>query len=210
MTDHAAARTTVQQSRAAAEFERQYARDADPWGYESNAYERAKYAATLAALPRARYGSALEIGCSIGVLTAQLAERCDRLLAIDFAETALTRARHRLAQQPQVEFRRLTLPGEYPPERFDLTLLSEVGYYWSLDDLRAAKERMIAGLTGGGHLLLVHWTPPIDDAPLTGDEVHEEFLHRNGHLLDHLVGQRLETYRIDLFARRQDEGTSTT
>ncbi len=201
MTEQSATKL-VQQSRAAAEFERQYERDADPWGYESNAYERAKYDATLAALPRARYGSALEIGCSIGVLTAQLAPRCDHLVAIDFAATALTRARTRLAQQPQVEFRRLTLPDEYPPERFDLTLLSEVGYYWSWPDLRAAKERMIAGLTSGGHLLLVHWTPPIDDAPLNGDEVHEEFLHRNGNLLDHLGGQRLETYRIDLFARR--------
>lgn len=202
MKEHSIARPRGRQSRAATAFERQYERDSDPWGYESNAYEHAKYETTLAALPRARYGTALEIGCSIGVLTARLAERCEHLLAIDFAETALTRARQRLAHQPHVEFRRLTLPGEYPPERFDLTLLSEVGYYWSWHDLRAAKERMIAGLISGGHLLLVHWTPPIDDAPLTGDEVHEEFLHRNGDLLDHLDGQRLETYRLDLFARR--------
>ena len=37
------------------------------------AYEREKYDLTLAALPEARYASALEVGCSIGVLTHDLA-----------------------------------------------------------------------------------------------------------------------------------------
>ena len=48
-------------------------------------YEREKYDATLAALPL-RVGSAFEIGCSIGVLTRRLSERCDRLLAVDVAD----------------------------------------------------------------------------------------------------------------------------
>lgn len=189
-------------SRPAASFERAYARADDPWEYETSPYERAKYAATLAALPRARYGTALEIGCSIGVLTAALAERCNTLLAIDFAENALARARVRCAGHPGVTFRRMAIPEDYPAGRFDLTLLSEVGYYWSWADLRRAIPRICAGLVSGGQLLLVHWTPTIDDAPLTGDEVHEEFLYHNGGLLDHLGGQRAETYRLDLLARR--------
>jgi SAM-dependent methyltransferase len=190
------------ESRPATAFEQAYARAADPWDYESSPYERAKYAATLAALPRPRYSAALELGCSIGVLTAALAARCDTLLAVDFAENALTRARARCAALPGVTFRRVTLPHDYPSGRFDLTILSEVGYYLSRDDLRAAVPRICGGLVGGGQLLLVHWTPIIDDAPLTGDEVHEEFLHHNGGLLDHLGGERTETYRLDLLARR--------
>ena len=189
-------------SRPAAAFERAYAHAADPWDYESSPYERAKYAATLAALPRPRYGAALELGCSIGVLTAALAARCDTVLAVDFAENALARARERCAALPGVAFRRMALPHEYPTGHFDLTLLSEVGYYLSRDDLRTAIPRMCAGLVGGGQLLLIHWTPLIDDAPLTGDEVHEEFLHHNGGLLDHLRGERAETYRLDLLVRR--------
>lgn len=189
-------------SRPAAAFEQAYARADDPWDYATSPYERAKYAATLAALPCARYSRALEIGCSIGVLTAALAERCDTLLAVDFAENALTRARARCSGLPDVTFRRLAIPEEYPAGRFDLTLLSEVGYYWSWADLRRAIPRICASLVGGGQLLLVHWIPTIDDAPLTGDEVHEEFLHHNGGLLDHLVGQRAETYRLDLLVRR--------
>jgi SAM-dependent methyltransferase len=189
-------------SRAVDHFEHLYAQQDDPWDYESSPYEQGKYAATLAALPRARYRSALEIGCSIGVLTARLAARCDRLLAVDYAPTALGRARVRCRALPWVQFRRMTLPAEYPAGPFDLTLLSEVGYYWSWPDLHLARARIIDRLAPGGQLLLVHWTPPIDDAPLTGDEVHEEFLHRGGDLLLHLGGQRAETYRLDLFERR--------
>ena len=36
-------------------FEAIYARDPDPWRFADSAYERAKYDATLAALPRPRY-----------------------------------------------------------------------------------------------------------------------------------------------------------
>ena len=42
---------------------------------------------------RERYASAFEPGCSIGVLTAQLAPRCDRLLACDVAAAAVESAR---------------------------------------------------------------------------------------------------------------------
>ena len=55
-------------------FDRKYAFDPDPWGFATSAYEADKYRATLAALPRARYRRALEVGCSIGVLTERLAE----------------------------------------------------------------------------------------------------------------------------------------
>ena len=50
-------------------------------------YERRKRALTLAALPQERYRSALEVGCSIGTLTADLAPRCDNLLAVDASGT---------------------------------------------------------------------------------------------------------------------------
>ena len=56
-------------------FDRMYAESDDPWRFETSEYERRKYAATLAALPRARYENALEIGCSIGVLTGGFSEQ---------------------------------------------------------------------------------------------------------------------------------------
>ena len=62
-------------------FEGMYADRPDPWGFETSAYEQAKYDATIAALGPAATPRALEIGCSIGVLSERLAARCDALLA---------------------------------------------------------------------------------------------------------------------------------
>lgn len=185
-------------------FDQVYQANRDPWNFESSPYERAKYAATLAALPRPHYAEAFEIGCSLGVLTAQLAPRCGHLLAVDVSEAALTQARARCAALPQVEIRLMQVPDEFPTQQFDLILVSEVGYYWSAADLARAAERLLAGLAHGGQLLLVHWTPPVHDYPLTGDDVHEFFLAKAGEEgpLRHLFGERHENYRLDLLEKR--------
>jgi SAM-dependent methyltransferase len=185
-------------------FDDVYRANEDPWAFASSPYERAKYADTLAALSQPRYERAFEIGCSIGVLTAQLAQRCGRLLSIDVSEAALAQARQRCAGLPQVELRKMQVPSEFPDEQFDLILLSEVGYYWSPADLARAADLMLAALPMGALLLLVHWTPVVPDYPQTGDEVHDFFLQRAGPggLLQHLHGHRADKYRLDLFARR--------
>lgn len=185
-------------------FDDVYRANEDPWKFESSPYEREKYAATVAALPHAHYDRAFEVGCSLGVLTEQLAPRCGHLLAVDVAEAPLVRARQRCAHLPQVEFRLLRLPAEFPEGQFELIVLSEVGYYWSPDDLARAAEQLIAALPTGGQLLLVHWTPYVHDYPLTGDEVHDFFLAKtkeNGPL-HHLNGFRHDTYRLDLLEKR--------
>ena len=61
-------------------FRRIYERNADPWQFETSGYEAGKYKETMASLPRERYERGVEIGCSIGVLTEQLAGRCEELL----------------------------------------------------------------------------------------------------------------------------------
>ena len=116
-------------------FDGIYAASADPWQFETGSYEQAKYAATIAALPERRFGHGLEIGCSIGVLTALFAEHCDHILALDVNKVALQQARQRLAGQPNVAFAQLQVPQRFPDGAFDLVLVSEVGYYWSRDDL---------------------------------------------------------------------------
>ena len=57
-------------------FDAVYAASSDPWQFATSDYERAKYAATVAALPKPHFEQAFEIGCSIGVLTGLLAQRC--------------------------------------------------------------------------------------------------------------------------------------
>lgn len=182
-------------------FERVYAADPDPWRFETSAYEHAKYARTLAVLPQARFDRAVEIGCSIGVLTEQLAARCASLLALDVSEAALAQARVRCAALPQVSCVRMQVPDEVPDGGFDLVLLSEVGYYWSRADLQRASAWMVSALWPGGALVLVHWTDPVHDYPLTGDQVHDHFLDiAEQGSLTHRHGERHARYRLDVFA----------
>lgn len=182
-------------------FETMYRADPDPWNFETSDYEAQKYQTTIAALPKDRYSKALEIGGSIGVLTALLARRCESLLSIDVSETAQQQAIARCQDLPHVCFKIASVPQAYPDEMFDLTLLSEVGYYLSWDDLKKTQQLIIDRLHVGGHLLLVHWTLFAKDYPLTGDEVHESFLQLNDTHLKHLQGLREEQYRLDLFER---------
>jgi SAM-dependent methyltransferase len=182
-------------------FERVYAANPDPWGYETSDYEDRKYATTLAALPRDCYACGLEIGCSVGVLTERLARRCEHLLAIDVNGRALARARERSALRQNVEFDQMQVPQSFPTGTFDLIVVSEIGYYWSRDDLALAASRILGALRDHGSLLLVHWTDPVHDYPLTGDDVHEHFMQLVGDgLLGHVLCERKPRYRLDLFS----------
>ena len=181
-------------------FEQMYRDDPDPWGFETSDYEALKYKTTIDALPKARYHNALEIGGSIGVLTALLADKCDSLLSIDVSETAQKKAIARCRDLSQVRFKIAQIPQDFPNESFDLILVSEVGYYLSWSDLKQTQQLILDRLEAGGHLLLVHWTLYAKDYPLTGDEVHDSFLQLDD-TLKHLKGLRQERYRLDLFER---------
>jgi SAM-dependent methyltransferase len=154
-------------------FDAMYAESPDPWGFTTRWYERRKYALTLAALPRERYRRGFEPGCSIGVLTALLAERCEQLLATDVAPAAVATAKERLASYDGVEVAELAVPYDWPSGRFDLIVLSEIGYYLSADDLEVLLDRIVGSLEPGGTLVAVHWRHPVADYPLHGDDVHD-------------------------------------
>ena len=185
-------------------FDDVYRASEDPWAFATSPYERVKYETTMAALPNERYANAFEIGCSIGILSEMLARRCNRLLSVDASELPLQTARQRLAPYTHVTTDQMRIPAQFPNDRFDLIVLSEVGYYLSTEDLHRARQRMLDQLEPSGHLLLVHWTPVVPDYPLTGDQVHEQFTAVAGENqpLTHLLNQRTDKYRLDLFANR--------
>ncbi|TDE11277.1 SAM-dependent methyltransferase [Dyadobacter psychrotolerans] len=180
-----------------------YRNNEDPWEFETSEYEINKYRTTVGALPRKSYKSAFEIGCSIGVLSELLAGKCEKLLAVDVAEAPLVKARVRLKNLSQVEFKKLAVPDQFPTGQFDLIVVSEVAYYLAWPDFHLLQEKILKHLEQKGHLLLVHWTPIVHDYPLTGDEVHDDFMKLAGdnQPLRHLHGQREQTYRLDLFEK---------
>jgi SAM-dependent methyltransferase len=188
-------------------FQRRYADDADPWSFATSPYEQQKYQATLDAVG-AGHGNALEIGCSIGVFTGRLATRCRALLAVDIAETALAAARRRNAEAHNIEFRQMALPDEVPAGRFDLIVLSEVGYYWPLPDLDRFLDWLRRALAPGGRFVLVHWTGPTD-YPLTGDQVHDHVIAATAGFLRVTQAAVHPCYRLDVLASTLHDATAT-
>lgn len=191
-------------SQEAGYFDALYDGDPDPWGFESRPYERAKYDATLAALPAQRYRSALEVGCANGVLTERLAGRCDALLGMDIVEKALLRAQQRCGHLENVRFARSELPDEPPSGPFDLVVLSEVLYYFDEGELARLAQRLVPQLAGDATLLLVHWLGPTPDYPLSGDAATRCFQHAMSGW-EPMRQDRTPDYRIDLLRVRTVE-----
>lgn len=182
-------------------FREQYRRVIDPWNYAGSSYEGEKYAATLAALPRVRYATALECACSVGVFTAMLAERCDALLAIDLSDEVLESAGVRCGGLPHVRFANVDLSVDFPSgARFDLVAFCELGFYFSAADLTRIADAIAASLVPGGDLVLVHWTPPVRGHALSTGRVHALFRAHAAFRPVHAA--TAPTYRLEVFTRR--------
>ena len=179
-------------------FEQLYQRDPDPWKFATSDYERDKYAATLAALPEGRrFRRCFEVGCSIGVLTRQLAARCDTLLGVDVSETALAQARERCADLAAVELQFMAVPAAWPQGRFDLIVFSEVLYYLGIPGIHEAARRSLECLDEGGTIVLVNWHG-VTDGACTGDEAARLFIEDAASRLQVVRGERAEKYRVDV------------
>lgn len=140
-----------------AHFEALYGGSADPWNFEASAYERDKYAATLAALNGRQYRNAIEIGCSIGVLSALLAERCDRFLGVELNATAAQRARERLSHMLSARVLVAEVPKTWPKDSYDLVVLSEILYFLSGNEIEQVAGHIARDLEPGGDCVLVNW-----------------------------------------------------
>jgi 2-polyprenyl-3-methyl-5-hydroxy-6-metoxy-1,4-benzoquinol methylase len=185
---------------AAERFERLYHESPDPWDYHTSSYERQKYAATLAALPRSSHGLCLEVGCSIGVLTGHLAARCEHVVAIDFSLSALRLAREHLRGTGNVDLLRASFPDEAPPGSWDLVVCSEVLYYLQQPALDEAIGWIEAQLSYGASVLAVSWRGVGRDEPLTGDELHDRLARELARW--HALDARQDSYRLDRFDGR--------
>jgi SAM-dependent methyltransferase len=180
-------------------FEARYRASSDPWQFASSDYELARYETTLDTLSRGSYRRGFEPGCSVGVLTAGLASRVQHLIACDLSDVAVARAKERCRDSPHVEIFQGDVAAGPPEGTFDLMVFSELGYYFSADQLRVVVNRLADRLEPGGEFLAVHWLGDSSDHLLHGDRVHEEL----GEALrcDWLGGSRHPGFRIDSWRR---------
>jgi protein-L-isoaspartate O-methyltransferase len=152
-------------------FARVYATDDDPWRFESAWYERRKQALTMALLPRQRYTHAFEPGCASGEITRLLSARVDHVTAVELMPRIAARAATRLVDCDNVDVRVGVIPEDWPDQRFDLILLSEVAYYVDATGLTEISNHVDQTLVTGGDLVAVHYVGATD-YPLTGTQVH--------------------------------------
>jgi SAM-dependent methyltransferase len=187
----------MRRSMPASYFENLYTANPDPWKFATSGYEQAKYDATLAALPRSHYQRGLEVGCSIGVFTAQLAAYCKQLVAIDISEVALSRAQMRCRSIANAHFERIAVPLHWPTGTFDLMVLSEVIYYLDIKDVIRLARRVQSSIRSNGHAILVHWTGRTN-YPLGGDEAVDLFIESLRPFVLELRHERTPKYRLDI------------
>jgi cyclopropane fatty-acyl-phospholipid synthase-like methyltransferase len=183
-----------------ADFEARYRAEGDPWSYETSAYERAKYDATLEACGPGPFREALELGSSIGVLSERLAPRCERLTTIDGAATAVALARRRLGPESQVEVLLGAIPDAIPARSYDLVLASEILYYLEAPVLTATLERLRELSAPEARLVAVHWRPEGPERPASATEVHRR-LHAQQWLAP-IGSASTDDYLLDTFSVR--------
>ncbi len=142
----------------AGRWDAQYTTTPDLFELEGDAKERARYDLRLDALADRSLGRTLEVGCSVGVFTAMLAERTASLTATDISEVVLETARERLqaAGHDGVELRRTELPDGVPEGPFDTIFAAEVLYYVSATEVAESAARLADALVPGGRLLVAH------------------------------------------------------
>lgn len=162
---------------ASAVFDGVHEARADPWAVWNSEYELAKRENLLGHLPSHSFDHILEIGCSIGTLSHDLADCSTKVTAIDASREALKKAKRlRLRASAKIDFVYATVPFDWPGGRFDCVVLSETGFYLTRSQLLHTMERIDESTPSRFVLVLCHWKGEISDWPLDADEVHDTCL----------------------------------
>jgi SAM-dependent methyltransferase len=148
-------------------FEERYRARHDPWDTLTGAYELQKRERTLRACGDGPFAAACDLGAGLGLVSAALAPRCARLVAIDAAPTAARAARRRLRASPHATVLTGALPGALPAGTFDLVVASEILYY--LDDDAFAATLAWLGTAASGRVVAVHWRGTAPDLRRSAD-----------------------------------------
>lgn len=132
-------------------------KQADPWGYYSNAADDRRRAELLSLLPLRRYHRVLDIGCGNGFVTFALPG--DEVIGVDISSEAISWARQAQQQQMQAERFRFESLSIFAPEltklgRFDLIVITGVLYEQYIGKARSVIRSVIEQLLENGGILV--------------------------------------------------------
>ena len=182
--------------RAPSSFDTVFSVTPDPWESTSKR-EQERFAVTLSLLEAsgiARFASAVELGCAEGAFTARIAPMCDKLLALDFSQVALERARARVRAYPGVTLRRWDMRNEPLAGQFHLVVA--MGVLTSLyrpGDVRRIADSIVSALKPGGFLLF----SDVRQSPVFESAWWGRFVLRGGEQIRRLLSR---DSRLDLIA----------
>lgn len=183
-------------------FNQLYEQNDDPWSYADRWYEHRKRAICLSLLLYDQYEKVLELGCSNGIFSQELAERCQNLLCIDANERAVYLAQQRLSSATHVKVLQKQLPDNFPEDHYDLIVISEIGYYLTRNELLKLIDLCQKNLTDNGMILLCHWRYPIEGFELNGEKVHSLF--KQEMKLGHYLSLSDKDFLIDVWTKHNN------
>ncbi|MFL0576957.1 PIG-L family deacetylase [Brevibacterium luteolum] len=155
-------------------FDDLYRHADDPWSVGQRWYERRRAELIMAMLPKPRFDRAFEPGCSIGMLSEQLADRCEELICADVVPAAVHAVRQRLRASgagASVEVRCAGIE-DWPTGSFDLIVFSELAYYLSDESFAGFLTSAAASLRPGGVVLAAHWRHPVPGGYRSAESAH--------------------------------------
>jgi SAM-dependent methyltransferase len=176
-------------------FENKYSENSDPWDFATGEYELHRYHPIFNALSHNRYSKIFEPGCSIGILTEMLATIAHQVYAFDISPTAAKLAKERCQHRENVTIKCSSLKKELPSPDTDLIVLSEIGYYFTEEELLHILRQILLKQNKNSILLASHCTGYYEDHILSGDKVHE-IINRTPNLLNE-YHFRCANFRID-------------
>lgn len=174
----------------------------DPWDLATKWHDERKYAVTVASLPRRRYRSCYEPGCSIGLLTRLLAPRCDEVLAVDSVASAVLQTEAAVREFAHVRVAQADLPADLPEATFDLIVVGDLLYYLSADDLDAVLDGLVRRLEPDGDIVAVHFRDRQNAGAYDGFNVHAALTARPG--LERLVHHEDEWFLLDILRNTKE------
>lgn len=118
---------------------------------------------------------------------------------MDISPTAVAIAGRNCAHRPIVHLYCGALPGDVTTGLFDLIVLSEIGYYFDVEDLVRLGSNLVRRLEKSGVLLATHWLGHSEDHLLHGDLVHETLGKLDGIRSEYF--ERHAGFRIDRWIR---------
>ena len=114
-----------------------------------------------------RWGDAIEIGCSKGLFTIKLAERCSSVFASDISPRACAATAERCAAFPNVKVARLDIQRDSIIGEYDLVFVMDtLVYVHGRARVESAISRLVRAIRPGGLLVFsdVCWSGNIENA----------------------------------------------